>query len=203
MAVETGLLGLAGWQYQRMQHKQQLAAQLANRQPVMVSGTWQANAGVVLDNQPHPQQEGVVGWRLLTPLHTASGTVVVDRGWLPLPADRTAPPALDNPLPATAQVVGIWADYPQRHGWLGGPDTTTHPRILAWLNPALITSDSVGPQYMQAMTSTAAGVLARPPAPPTGQRHAAYALQWLLMALAFPLLCLAAFRRKNEVANKA
>lgn len=185
--VEAGLLGLATWQYHRMQEKDQMAAQLAARAPVALQGVWQNDATFVLDNQPNPQ-DATIGWRVLTPLVTSDSVVVVDRGWVPLPADRTAPPDVARYVARLEKVEGVWADYPQRHGWLRGPDTTNQPRILAWLNPSLITSATLGPQYLQATTATAAAMLAVPPASPDGSRHASYALQWLLMAVAFPLL---------------
>lgn len=196
-AVEASLLALANWQFHRMAEKEALALVQQQRAPDTRSGTWQVSATVALDNQPRPGNGDVVGWRIFTPLDVSGDTVLVDRGWVPLPPDRTAVPDFAGLAPTTTTVSGVWAAFPQRHGWLPGPDTTTNSRVLAWLNSALITSASTGPAYLQATTATAPGVLAMPPSPPSGQRHAAYALQWLLMALVFPILCIVAYRRRR------
>ncbi|MFZ2586576.1 MAG: SURF1 family protein [Alphaproteobacteria bacterium] len=199
VAVEAVLLGLCGWQIARMVEKNHLAEQESQRTPMVLEGTWEAFTTTALDNQPNPLSPDKVGWRVLTAFHTPSGTVVVDRGWAPLPADRTAPPDLTKYTPSGITVTGVWASFPQRKGWLSGPDTTTHPRILAWLNPTLITSSTLGPMYLQATYPADAGLIAQPPAPPDGSRHASYALQWLVMALVFPILMWIRVRKTPKV----
>lgn len=196
LAVEVLLLTLADWQYARMQYKQALAAAGAARPQTTLRGAWDDSRTVALDNQPSPRGDAV-GRRVLTPLATPSGTVIVDRGWLPLGRDTAAPPDFAALAPTADAVSGRMEPFPRRHGWLPGPDVTTTPRVLTFLNPALITSDTLGATYLIATTSTSPNLRASPPPAPDADMHAGYALQWLLMALAFPLCCLAAWRRKR------
>lgn len=194
---EAALLGLAHWQYARMQERDAQAAALAARLPVQVAGEWRPDQTVALDNQPAPDGSGRIGWRILTPLALEDSTVIVDRGWVPLPRDRTAVPDFTAVAPAINVLSGVLAPYPVRKGILGGPDTTTNPKVLAWLNPALITDVPVGQEYLQATTPTSPGLMAVPPPPPDGQQNAAYALQWLVMALAWALCWVAALRTRR------
>lgn len=196
LGIEAALLGLAHWQYGRMLEKQNLAVAEAVRPSLTLAGVWDTAATTALDNQPNPTDEGQVGWRIFTPLVTSTSVVIVDRGWAPFPPDRTAPPNFASVMPTTNHVNGVWAAFPTRQGWLQGPDTTTHPRILAWLNPTRITSATVAPMYVQATTPTAQGLAAQH-LPLTGKanRHASYALQWLVMALIFPVLALWRWRK--------
>lgn len=170
---------------------------------VTVQGEWDNPRSVVLDNQPKPNvpanEVAPVGWRLLTPLNTSQGVLVVDRGWLPLPTDRTQANLASFTQTGTITVTGQQAGFPQRKGWLGGPTTTTAPNILAFLDATAITPSPTAPTYLQASTITPpqpAPLFTQPPTLPLGVNHFAYAVQWALMAFMFPLLCLAAYRRK-------
>lgn len=207
LAAESALLTLAGWQWRRMHQRQAEMASQAAQPTVTLSGMFDASRTVVLDNQPHPHNPDIIGWRLITPLRTASGTILADRGWLPLPPDRTAAPDLTPYLAPGGEVslTGILKPIPTRHGWLQGPDTTTQPTILARLSPAAITPETVSASYLQ-LTQPAeepqpgllTQLLAAPSPTPDPARHLSYALQWLGMALAFPVLCLAAWRKSRK-----
>lgn len=191
LGVEAGLLTLANWQYNRYQ--QRLAEQTAfvARPSQTLSGTWLPAQTFALTNQPNPTNpEAEIGWRILTPLLTPSGTILIDRGYAtPRQTSDNQPNfAAFIPTTASATLAGVWQPFPQRKGWLQGPDTTTHPRLLAFLNPALIVSDTQ-PAYLLSRTPTSENLLAVPPPLPAPTRHLSYALQWLGMALAFPLLC--------------
>lgn len=196
IGAEASLLALAHWQYTRMEEKQAELAAVSNRPQVTLHGAWENDATTVLDNQPDPENADRVGWRILTPLYTEHGVVVVDRGWVPLPPDRTAAPETKSYIPTTDTVTGVEVAFPTRKGWLKGPDTTTHPRILAWLNPALVTSATVGGTYLQATQTTSPHIKAMPPVTAHPEKHASYALQWLTMALIFPVLVVARARSR-------
>lgn len=189
------MLGLAHWQYGRMLEKEAWAVAEAERPTVTISGVWDNNSTVALDNQPHPIKEGEVGWRIFTPLRTSKTVILVDRGWMPLPPDRTAQPDFTALAPTVLEVRGVWAPFPQRKGWFKGPDTTTHPRILAWLNPALMISGTHSSMYLQASTATVDGLDPQPTRTTGALKHASYALQWLVMAAIFPFLALWRWRK--------
>ncbi|RYG60553.1 MAG: SURF1 family protein [Alphaproteobacteria bacterium] len=190
LGVEAGLLSLAHWQKNRYHQRLSEQAEFSLRPPVTVSGEFDNAATVALTNQPDPQNpEAGRGWRILTPLQTASGTLVVDRGYT-LP--RIAPdgtPDFSFIHTTNATVSGVFQPYPQRRGVLQGPDVTTHPKLLAFLNPARIVSQTSG-VYLIARTPSAQGVTAVPPPLAAPTKHLSYALQWLGLAIAFPLMCL-------------
>lgn len=67
---------------------------------VELEGRYDAGHQVLLDNMP---LDGQVGYHVLTPLRSAGGTVLVNRGWVPAPADRERLP--DVRVSASARVV--------------------------------------------------------------------------------------------------
>lgn len=201
IGVEVALLLLAHWQWNRYQ--QRLTEQVNfNAQPkITLEGTFLNGQTAALDNQPNPiEPEEQMGWRILTPLQTSSTLIIIDRGWSPphFKADQTTPDFTSFTSSAT-YVTGTLQSFPQRNGWLSGPDTTTSPHLLAFLNPQRITSASTAKTYLIATENTGTpGIIAVPPPLPAPLRHLSYALQWLGMALAFPLLCAAAFFKNRR-----
>ncbi len=203
LAVEAGLLTLANWQWGRYQQRLAQQTEFASRPAVTLSGTWQPQHTVALTNQPHPlSPESSRGWRILTPLITASGTVLIDRGFTPpsVHTDNTPNFTPFQPVTISTTLSGVWQPFPQRRGWLRGPDVTTHPRLLAFLNPAHSVS-ATGPAYLISRTPTSPNLTAVPPPLPAPTKHLSYALQWLGMALAFPIMCLVAMRAKRRATN--
>ncbi len=195
VTIEILLISLAMWQYGRMRDKEH--TENTPTPAVLLTGNWDVSHTVVLDNQPNPTNPDISGWRVFTPLQTSDSTIIVDRGWVPFPIDRTAPPNSTDYTPSTNTVQGIRKQFPQRHGWLNGPETTTNSRILAWLNPTLITSATTGDDYLAATTATHPSITAQPPIDAmTSIKHASYALQWTMMAIVFPLCCFGFFRQR-------
>ncbi len=192
VGIESGLLTLANWQRNRYHQRLTEQAEFAARPSQTLSGTWLPEATFALTNQPNPRNpEAELGWRILTPLRTASGTIVVDRGYASprYLSDHSPDFSHLQPTTASATLAGVWQTFPQRKGWLQGPDTTTHPRLLAFLNPQLIVSDTQ-PSYFLSRSPSSDAITAVPPPLPAPTKHLSYSLQWLGMALAFPLLCL-------------
>ena len=105
-----GCLALAHWQLGRAREKEALIAafdagggeavpltvaapgQLPRYQRVTVAGRYEPGRQVLLDNMP--SSTGVAGYRVLTPFRRDDGgpIVMVDRGWVPLGADRSRLP---------------------------------------------------------------------------------------------------------------
>lgn len=198
--VEAGLLALANWQRTRYHQRLTEQAEFAARPAQTLAGTWVPGQTFALTNQPHPHNpERELGWRILTPFATPSGTVVIDRGYATPRYKADLSPDFSHLAPTanTTALAGVWQPFPQRKGWLHGPDTTTHPRLLAFLNPSLMVSDTQ-PAYFLSRTATSDAVLTAPPPLPAPTKHLSYALQWLGMALAFPLLCLFAYLKSRR-----
>lgn len=202
VGVEAGLLALAHWQFHRYHQRLNAIHAFAVLPPVTLHGTFANAQTVALVNQPNPSDpDAPTGWRILTPLNTESGTVIVDRGWAPPAADpNTGAPHFTSFATSATQVGGVWQPFPHRRGWLRGPDTTTSPRLLLFLNPARIVSESA-PQYLVAATPTAAAITPVPPPLTSPLRHLSYMWQWLGMAVAFPLLCWSVLRKKKRKAR--
>lgn len=199
LGVEAGLLALSNWQAGRYRQRLDEQTAFAARPATTVTGVFNNAATVALTNQPNPlKPESELGWRILTPLHTASGTVIIDRGYTAPRINANGSPNFTFLTQTSATVSGVVQPYPQRRGILHGPDVTTHPRLLAFLNPVLITSDTLGSTYLIARTPTSSAVLAVPPPLPAPTKHLSYALQWLGLAIAFPLMCLVAFLKSRR-----
>lgn len=192
--AEAALLALAHWQWQRYQQKLALEVAQASLPPATLPIQTYQPTQAFLTQQPAPGT-GRLGWRLIAVAHTSTTAVIIDRGWQPpQPVGQpTSVPDFSALTPPTSPTTlsGHWQPLPTRKGWLKGPDTTTHPQLLAFLNPARLTSATVLPEYFQLTQAdaTSTTLLLGPSAPPfPPQRHLAYAIQWLVMALTLPLL---------------
>lgn len=215
------LLALGNWQRGRAHEKEALqadldalaqsapltvgaradAAALRPGQPLRASGQWQAGADLYIDNRTH---EGRAGYHLLTPLQLAdgSGTVLVNRGWLAAPADRSLRPRVAAAVGAV-EVEGR-PQRPQTDGFTLASarevvvgelwqvlDLQRYARLHAIdiCKPSSASPCLAGWVLLQ--TSAAADGLVRDwPLPGAGVgRHRAYALQWYaLAALVFVLV---------------
>jgi cytochrome oxidase assembly protein ShyY1 len=199
LAIELALLSLAHWQWRRYHQRMAEQATAAARPPSLLQGEYLAFTAA-LTNQPNPQNPEESGWRVLGLFQTSQSLVVIDRGYAPPQFLTTHAPDFTHlqPPSATQTLQGLWIPLPHRKGWLGGPDTTTHPKLLAFLNPARLTSASVLPQQFVLTVPDTSATIPQPSAPPTANplRHLSYMIQWLVMAALFPLLCVAGWRRR-------
>ncbi len=200
LLVEASLLGLAYWQWQRYQQRVAEQAEASARPPYQVQGTYSPSIAA-LTGQPNPAAPEQSGWRMLALLQTSGSLVVVDRGHAtPRFKPDTTPDFTGLEPPTSPQVLqGVWVPLPQRRGWLGGPDTTTHPQLLAFLNPAMMTSATVAPQVLVLTAPDTSAPTPAPSALPNANplRHLSYMLQWLVMAAVFPLLVWLGWRRRS------
>lgn len=200
LCVEAGLLGLAHWQWRRYHQRLDEHAAWLARPPVWVQGTYRPESLGALTHQPNPVKPEEMGWRVLGVLETAQGPVLIDRGF-------TAPRWLADNIPDFSQLhlpagpqtlAALPQEIPTRKGVLRGPDTTIHPRLLAFLNPAHLTSGTVPTQayVLTAPDAPTQPLNALPPPPKNPLRHLSYMVQWLMMAAIFPLLCVWAWHSK-------
>lgn len=133
LAVIATCARLGIWQLQRAAEKEERKAILDDRarlpavvlrpdaavdaqwryRKVLVHGRFDGERQVLLDNQV---REGRAGLKVYTPLRIDGGSrrVLVDRGWLPLGADRARLPAHDAPA-GEVTVHGV-LDLPDRPG---------------------------------------------------------------------------------------
>jgi cytochrome oxidase assembly protein ShyY1 len=148
---------------------------------VTVSGRYDSGRALLvryrsLDSNP--------GFEVLAPLVTPTGTVWIDRGWIPAPAGASAEPAAP-PLPTgPVEVSGYLRASEPAAGTLdpasGSVRTITLPGLNDWLGrPAY-------PMYVSATGESPepTGLPKRlPMAELSGGPHVSYAVQWVLFAL--------------------
>ena len=226
--VAVVFCALGGWQLQRKHEKEALLAQLPPSREAALSLA-QAAAGpdslhwvrdqlqflpgsVLLDNQ---LREGRAGIKVYQPARAADGIVVlVDLGWLPLPADRSMP--VISAQQGTQALQGLWAPAPAT-GIALGPALTAATQPQTWL-ATRIDLLAIAAQLGLGTGALAPKVLRLDPDLPLGyardldllpntlppSRHLGYAVQWFAMALAVLLIALVLQfkkRRKAGVGN--
>lgn len=199
LALGALCIALGQWQLGRAAEKRALAAEFARGDAapvalppapddrryarVALSGRYLADRQFLLDNMTH---DGQAGYRVLTPLATEEGPLVlVDRGWLPVGASRAALPPVavgTTPRRVTGRLdrlprAGIRLAAVAEGGW---PRRVSYPRF-AELEAAL--GHPLYPAIVLLDPTAADGYLRdwQPPAPGP-ERHLGYALQWFAFA---------------------
>lgn len=199
-------VSLGMWQWNKAEAKQALQAerdQLSRTTPIplpadlqaadslrnhrlTVRGTYDARYQVLIDNRLN---QGVAGYHVLTPLRLANSDryVLVNRGWLPAPADHHEQPAAPVPT-GEIELTGI-AVLPQERFFnlAEQPASGWEP---VWQNLDLKRFRSLLPGYVHSV------IIQLDPQAPAGfgrdwprpderiERHRSYALQWFGFAVA-------------------
>lgn len=212
VGVLFGLLcvRLGFWQLSRAEEKRAMAAQidaastlfdvsriedLQRWQHVRLRGHWLGDQTVFLDNQIREQR---AGFDVLTPfvLDNGGGAVLIDRGWMPAPAQRTKLP--DLATPAGPLMLTGWVRTPQ----LGGfrlDDGKEAGRIWQRPDPAHFAARglALAPWLILQDSQADDGLQREWPRPDTGiATHQGYALQWFSFAtMSFGLVVWFGWRR--------
>lgn len=198
------MAALGWWQVERMNAKQSLIDEFENaaqvtlddaleQQPnfaqVSATGRFDTRRHVMLDNQV---LAGTAGVHVLTPFQTFSGTsILVNRGWKPLPADRSSLPDVWTPV-VPLRIRGMLAPPPEHRQKLGEPDELnrdTWPQLVTYLEIPTV-ADALGTPLPDRVIwldrDHPAGFEGRDWAPTvmTPGRHRAYAVQWFGLAVA-------------------
>ncbi len=207
------MLRLGFWQLERAGYKDALAQRFAENAeaparspeawlasgpadrwrfaPVRASGTPLASRQFLLDNRTHRRQ---AGYHVLTVLERPQGSVLVNRGWVPVGEDRGRLP--DVALPAgPLQVQGLLVPAPESGLLLGasGYESDSWPRVVqtvdmqrigeqagAPLLPSVLLLDARHPACFVCDWSPVVGVSA--------DRHRGYAVQWFALSVALVAL---------------
>lgn len=207
LLVSAGFAALGYWQLQRMHSKQALLERAAHVREmpltlVQALATPHALAWVsgdvrflpqqvLLDNQLHAGRAGVRVYQLAAPQGSA-GTLLIDLGWLPLPANRQLPTI--TPLHGTQAVQGLLSGPPSA-GLAMGPALAPAGTPQTWLATRL---DAPALRSAFGRRDISSQVLRLDPALPVGYardlemlpntlppaRHLGYAVQWFGLAAA-------------------
>jgi surfeit locus 1 family protein len=193
-------LGL--WQARRGDGKVATEQQFATAKPLLlldaiqrkarfaqidVSGHYDDKRHFLLDNQVWHGQAGV---HVFTPFYSREGTVImVNRGWLPLAADRKTMPAIPTPQNQTV-LRGMLNIFPVPGRKLGPADqlsTTKWPQLVTYLNVAdmsVALDTQLAEWIIQLSDTEQAGFEGRDWQPVflTSNKHKAYSFQWYALA---------------------
>jgi surfeit locus 1 family protein len=221
LALAAAFASLGFWQMRRGDAKQQMldraAAVLEDRRAVPLavahdparadrydwaggSGRFASHRPLLLDNQQRNGRVGVRVFQLFEP--ESGGELLVDLGWLPLPADRRLPTLGPAPGPAGGrlEVRGLLAPPPSPGLAVGEPmalrDAGDDERQQVWL-ATRIDPDAIKRAIGDAKRPLAPRVLRLDPAMPLGferdlvllantllpEKHRGYAVQWFGLAL--------------------
>jgi surfeit locus 1 family protein len=219
-------LRLGFWQLDRADQKQALldqyqigqqsqveitssnADRLARYQRVRVTGRYDPAHQILLDNMP--SHSGQPGYRVLTPLQTSVGWVLVDRGWLPLGRSREQLPDI-GVTPDERTITGTMDALPRAGLQLETPlidPNTPWPRVLSFptqaaleqqlgheLLPGLLLLDASQPDGYQRVWEAHLGF--KP------ERHVGYAVQWFALAAAALILFLVISVRTKKATDES
>ena len=227
LGVVLTLLGIAlfarlgFWQLDRAGQKQDLLAQyetgqrsqipitpenadsLSRYQRVSVAGSYDPLHQILLDNMP--SHTGRPGYRVLTPMQTPAGWLLVDRGWLPLGATRAVLPDISVSA-AERNITGTLDALPRAGLQLETAPTDPNapwPRVLSFPTHSAL-EQQLGHKLIR-------GVLLLDASQPEGyeriweahlgfkpERHIGYAVQWFgLGATALVIFILMGFRTRK------
>lgn len=209
IVLVLALAGLGRWQLERMHEKQLLFAafeaganstlllatltpELAVRyQHVVATGRYDSAHQVLLDNMTH---DGRAGFRVLTPLVAPGGTLLVDRGWVPLGVTRDQLPDV-SVTESDRTVEGRLGELPAAGIELAAVPIPAHapwPRVLSYPKlPELAAAlDRPLDRWVLLLDADQADGFLREWRPATfpPERHLGYAITWF--ALAVTLLAL-------------
>ena len=194
-------LGL--WQIGRMQEKKELLERFNHPQQadlqqaisngglyshVRAVGRYRTGWHLLLDNKILDGRAGVHVLSLFDPDH--GRPILVNRGWMPMPADRRSLPDISTPADQLT-ITGI-LNTPDEGGIrLGDPDKLdmlNGARLITYLDIgelASVLGEELSPWLLQLDKSDPSGFAGRDWKPVVMQpeQHAAYALQWFALAL--------------------
>jgi len=169
-----------------------------------VSGHYDPIRHVLLDNQIWNGRAGV---HVFTPFYALSGTaILVNRGWLPLAADRQTMPDIPTPRHETV-LRGMLNTMPVPGRMLGGADKMQPdqwPQLVTYLNIEDIARSLDEPLenwVIQLADSEQAGFEDRnwKPVFLTSRKHGGYAFQWFAFAgITIVLWIFTSFRGPKE-----
>lgn len=216
VALSAIMLAASVWQAKRGLDKQAIAEQRARAdalqpapfdpaaaygQRVSVIGRFLGERQILLDSQVSNGRVGVHVW---TPLQLMSGTLVlVNRGWLPAPADRSQLPPWQTPA-GDVTLSGYWSRLP-RAGMASENANCQSPqwpmRLVypSYTELACLYDAPLADGIVQLGADAPHGFLRDwQLAGLTPSRHFGYAVQWLALTVCLWILTFIAWKRRER-----
>jgi len=162
---------------------------------VVVRGFYDPQYQVLLDNQV---SKGQAGYHVITPLKIDGSAVriLVNRGWVPVGADRKVLPQIDTPS-TEVEITGYLQDISGRYIELSRSDVAQESWQKVWQNLDVARYKKEMPYPMQPAIilldpdSSAGGYVREWPKPNFRiDVNRGYAIQWYLMSLALVIIYL-------------
>ncbi len=163
---------------------------------IVARGRYDTGHQILLDART---RDGRAGYEVLTPLHTATSTILVNRGWLPADPDRSRLP--DVAVGGEERTVrGLLDRLPRAALATRSEPATDWPRRLLYPQAADI-GVALGypvPDYQLLLAPDEPDGLRRDwrPATMTPAQHLGYAVQWFALAVALGVIYVALNWRK-------
>lgn len=223
LAALAAMIGLGVWQLQRLQWKEHLIAQIAQRvhappvpvAPLLTGADDAEYTHVAASGRFHHEQErylyatgeGDWGWDVFTPLELADGRLLlINRGYVPRQRLDRASRAAGLP-PGEVTIAGLLRKAPAARPWWTPPGDTTKglwywPEIAAMAASVPDDTPKVTEFYVDSDPIAAA-------APPAGgatnltlpNRHLEYALTWFSLAATLAVIYAIAVARRLRAAR--
>lgn len=222
LAVLPALISLGLWQLRRADEKRELMVQaqqgrnqvlplnasdapsLARYQRVSLEGSYEPAQQILLDNMP--SSKGEPGYRVLTPFRlTDQSLLLVDRGWVPLGANRQQRPQIDVDA-QPRQLTGMLDELPRpgvRAGeagiqpgvWPQVLNYPTSPELQQLYGPALqariVLLDAAAVDGFERIWQIDLGF--------SPERHVGYAVQWFGMAVTVFIIFIVVNLKRIEI----
>jgi surfeit locus 1 family protein len=199
---------LGAWQWQRMHDKQELIAAFHSAPErdyadavngelpyvrARVTGSYAQAWHLLRDNRIEAGRVGVHVHTLFQPDHGPA--ILVNRGWLPLAADRRSLPQIPTPA-GRVTLTGLIAPPPDSGVQLGDPesyDRLEGPTLVTYLDMARLAAvldTDFAPRLLllDSGDTTGFGARAWQPAVMLPAQHRAYAVQWFALCAATLIL---------------
>ena len=183
-------IALGIWQSHRAEEKRALEA---HAPALEARGVFLPELTVLIDNRMRHQR---AGYEVVTPLRTAAGALLVNRGWIAAGASRDTPPEVRTP-PGEVRVTGIERERLPRALALGAPSTGKVRQNLDIDEFAAQTGLRLEHRILEQHSPLDDGLLRDwPRDDSSAEKSEAYSLQWYsLAALALVLTVALSFRR--------
>ena len=205
-AIVAGCVSAGFWQLRRLDERRRTNAQVRARatevvdlppagfdldadaddllyRRVRVRGTYDATREVLVRFR---SRKGLPGYEVVTPLVTAAGAVLVNRGWVPLDLGDRWPASVGAPPPGEVDVEGVLVRA--ESGPIRLVEADGRAPAVAAIDPRRL-GDAVGagdrPVYALPLLATEASEQFPAPVDPPGLGegpHRDYAVQWFLFA---------------------